>query len=115
MLCPRIAIVNTAAICNFARSGEVCGQPDAEPHAFAAPITVIGSRLSTTLPVGFAGRTLVVGVADLLVGLTGAALGHIVLLVVLLGFLDAFLLAGLLFGGHGRAALGIEGNVASAA
>ncbi|WNH54788.1 hypothetical protein [Stenotrophomonas oahuensis] len=38
---------------------------------------------------------------NLLVGLGGAALGHIVLLAVLLGFLDAFLFAGLLFGGHG--------------
>lgn len=74
-----------------------CGEVD----AFAAPITVIGSRLSTTLPGGVAGRTLGVGVMNLLVGLGGAALGHIVLLVVLLGFLDAFLLAGLLFGGHG--------------
>lgn len=89
--------------------------PCGEENAFAAPIAVIGSRLSTTLPGGFGRRTLGIGVMNLLVGLGGAALGHIVLLAVLLGFLDAFLLAGLLFGGHGRAALGVAGNVASAA
>lgn len=74
-----------------------CGEVD----AFAAPITAIGSHLSTTLPGGIAGRTLGVGIVNLLIRLGGAALGHIVLLVVLLGFLDAFLLARLLFGGHG--------------
>lgn len=77
-----------------------CAHTD-RAHAFAALITVIGSRLSTTLPGGVARRALGVGIMNLLVGLGGAALGHIVLLAVLLGFLDAFLFAGLLFGGHG--------------